>query len=433
VTLALVTMATKAGRFRRGIQISGYVNTERVYSMRHVGHVVRIIIITAAVSFSNHLHALEPANIPVGPAYVTPKVEVEHGYSDNIFRTASDEESSWYVETVPEVELWMPRGPNNYSLGIKTSDYGFSSSEAENFRDDEAELNVHHEFNSRNAVNVKGEYFDGHEEPGTGLAEGELARQISDPIQLEKKRYKFDYTFGNRDSKGRLEIGYGREDWEYKNYRDLTRYRDRDQDVWRGVFFWKVAPRTDILAEVRRLTVDYNEIDVSDTAGSYDSEEYNYFLGMTWEPSAKMAGSVRMGEYDRDFDSSGREDDSGYTWEMEVTYKPRTYSTFAVGTRRVSEETNGKGDYINSSEVSADWDHDWNSRVTTSLNLGYADDDYEGSGREDDRWKLEATYNYNMRPSLDLGVGYRREDRGSSDFGLDYDLSEVFFRAKLSL
>ena len=64
-------------------------------------------------------------------------------------------------------------------------------------------------------------------------------------------------------------------------------------------------------------------------------------------------GSVRVGTFDRDLESGGRNDDSGFHWEVDLLWEPRTYTHLKLLTRRISTETNGVGNYTDTREYTA--------------------------------------------------------------------------------
>ena len=234
-------------------------------------------------------------------------------------------------------------------------------------------------------------------------------------------------------SKGRARLAAKYRDTEYQNFREDTQYRDYDQWSVDGTFYWKVASKTDALAEIRYQETRYDLVEPIRRGGSFDSDEYNYLVGVSWEPTARTSGSIKLGWFDRTYKSARREDDDGFSWEVDVYYKLRTYSVFNLKSRRFSQETNGIGDAVNAQETRLDWDHDWNGRSSTRLSALFLNKDFSGSERQDDVYGVEAAYKYAMRRWLDLGVGYRYEDRNSDLELYDYDRNRLFFEARFSL
>lgn len=390
-------------------------------------------LVGASILVAIPVLAIEPGNIKAGPVYIAPTVDVAGRYVDNLFRSHEDEKETWITEIAPRVQAWLQDGNNTYALAYKLVDTNYASSHADDYTDHQVNLDIHHEFNAKNVMNLMGEYYDGHEERGTGLSQGSISQLIDEPVEYERTRAGGDYTYGNRNSRGRIELAANIVSYEYQNFRDFTQYRDYEADTYGGTFFWKVGNRTDALFEVRAINTEYDKTDPANLAGSLDSDEMNYMVGMAWDATAKTTGSVRVGMFDREFDSRARGDDDGFHWEVDLTWKPRTYSNINLLTRRRSQETNGLGNYIDTKEFELAWDHKWSLRAKTHLGILLAEDDYSGADRTDDRYELEAIYRHEMQRWFDLGIGYRYEDRDSDIRSLDYNQNLFFIEANLSL
>jgi len=391
------------------------------------------VILASVASLVVHTTlALEPADYKVGPVFLTPTLDTKLSYVDNLLRSDNDEKNTGISTLKPRVQAWLQNGLNTYSFTYELANYIYFDSSDDDFTDNTFNLDIHHEFNAKNMVNVFGEYYIGHEERGTGLSEG-VAQLIDEPVELDRTVFGGNYTYGGKASKGRIKLGAKATEHEYQNFNRFTKYRSRDHYDYDGTFFWKVAPKTDALVEVRYTDTEYDKTNPAVFGGSYDSEEYNYLVGVAWEATAKTSGSIKVGAYDRTYDSNARSDDDGFSWEVDVTYEPRTYARFNLESRRYSEETNGLGDAIDANETTLSWDHDWNSRSSTNMSFIYGNEDYSSSNREDDLYRVKATYNYAFRRWVDFGVGYRYEDRDSDLNFYDYNRNEVFLEAKLSM
>jgi len=377
--------------------------------------------------------ALEPTNLQAGPFSFTPTLDLEAYYTDNLWLTQSNEKDTWVGVLIPRLQTWLQEGVNTYSLTFGLEDSTYENSSDDDFTDYLTTFDLHHEINARNVVNAMAEYYDGHEDRGTGLIEGDLSFVTEKPVEYTRTTVGGDYTYGGKSAKGRVMLAAKTDDYEYDNYRDFTRYRDYTRNTLGGTFFWKIAPRTDALIEATGMNNDYDEADPTDPAGTLTSDEMNYLLGVEWDATAKTSGHVKLGMYDRQYDSGARQDEDGFTWEVGVTWLPRTYSALDLKTRRFTQETNGLGNAINTEEYSLDWNHNWNQRASTNLRVLYYTEDYQGASREDDNYAAEARYDYEYRRWLDFGAGYRYEDRDSDVNSFSYTANIVFFEARLSL
>lgn len=379
------------------------------------------------------LSALEPANFSAGPVLVTPTLETQVGYIDNLLRSRDNEKDTGFSLIKPQVQAWIEDGINTYSLTYELADYRYFDSSDDDYTDHAVSFDLYYDFNARNRLNAYAQYYWIHEERGVGFTEGFIAELVDEPVEVERGVLGGDYTLGSESSRGRLNIALEAVDHDFFNLEELTFYRNRDSYTADGTFYWRVAERTDALLEVRYIETTYDRTDPSDVAGSLDSEEYIYYAGLSWKATAKTVGSVKLGYYDRSYDSDDRDTDEGFSWEVDLVYKPRTYSRITLETRRYFEETNGLGDGVNTEKTELGWEHDWSSRSNTQLIFMIGEEDYTASPREDDRWGVEASYNYAFRRWVDLGIGYRYEDRDSDLRTFDYNRNEVFLEVRLSL
>ena len=128
-----------------------------------------------------------------------------------------------------------------------------------------------------------------------------------------------------------------------------------------------------------------------------------------------------------------RSDDDGFSWEIDLNYLLRSYSRFNLESKRYFEETNGLGDGVDTSRTTLSWNHDWSSRASTRMSFQFGTEDYTDSEREDDRYSIEAAYTYALYRWMDLGLGYRYQDRDSDLSRYDFSRNEAYLEAKFSL
>ncbi len=377
--------------------------------------------------------ALEPANLVLGPVFFTPTLDLETFYTDNLWLTDIQEKDTWATVVTPRLQAWMQNGPNEYSLNFEAKDSTYFDSGDDDYTDYTTTADIHQEFNARNTLNLFGEYYDGHEQRGTGFIEGDLSFVTDKPVEYELTTFGGDYTYGSQEARGRVTLAAKSAEYDYQNYREFTRFRDRTSDTLAGTFYWKVAPRTDALIETRYINNDYDQRAPGNPDGSYTSDQMDYLVGVEWQATGKTSGHVKLGMYDRDYDSAARKDEDGFLWEVGVLYQPRTYSSFELNTRRYYQETSGPGNAINTEAATLAWRYDWNQRSSTGLILGANVENYEGSDRKDDNYNVEARYNYALRRWMDLGAGYRYEDRNSDLNSFSYTENVFFLEAELSL
>lgn len=377
--------------------------------------------------------AVEPANMRMGSLYLTPTLDVKQLYTDNLLRTSSRELDTWGTIVKPRAQLWAQNNLDTYSVAYELEDGRYQDSSDDDYTNHFFRSDIHKELYEPHAFDLFAKYANAYEARGTGLTEGDLSSLRDEPLKYHRTAYGGQYTLGNTTTRGRLELEARAEETQYKNFRETTRRYDRDSDTLRSTVYYRVGGRTDALAELRVVDTDYRvDPQPGSPLDSLDSDEYVYLVGASWEATGNTTGSIKVGAYDRDMDGD-RGNDSGFDWEVDVIWEPRTYATFKLATRRYSQETNGVGDYVNAREYRASWNHDWSSRIGSDLQLLYGDDEYPGSARRDDLYEVKARLDYSFRLWCDVGGGYRYQKRASTIGSLDYTRNEFFIDVNLSL
>ncbi|MCX2980388.1 hypothetical protein EYC98_05820 [Halieaceae bacterium IMCC14734] len=379
--------------------------------------------------------AAEPAHAQWGWLNLTPTLDTELNYTDNLFRTQNSSKSTWGTVITPRLQAWLQNDLSTYSLTYEVQDFRYQSSSDDNATDQRLSLDVHQVFNQSNTLNLYAKYFDAHEMRGTGLTEGDAAELIDKPVEFDYEMFGGEYTVGHATSTGMLQLEAKVESLEYTNFREATQYRDREADTLRSTFFYRTGPRTQLLAEWRRAEQDYQGkfIESDGSVTNLDNVESLYLLGLAWEASAKTSGEIKVGTFDRQYKSGTAQDTDGIHWQVAARWQPRTYSNLGFTTRRLARETNGVGEYIDTGEATLWWTHAWSSQYQTKINFLKAKDDYKGSSRNDNRTHFSASIDYNMRRWLEFGTGYRYEKRSSNTSTFGYTRNVFFIDLNLSL
>lgn len=376
--------------------------------------------------------AIEPAAINAGPVKIVPMITAQVGYDDNFFSTSSNEEEDTITVLSPSVQLVAESGLNAYRLTYQISQGMHQDHSADNYTDHNLSAQAHLEFSQRSVLDLHAAYNKGHEARGTGLsASGGIANSIDSPLEYDTQTVGFSYMYGAKEATGRIKV-YGEHlDREYQNFRSITEGRDDTEVTLGTVFYYKIMPKTSLLFEARNKDINYDV----DPASSLDSNTWKYFVGATWEGTAKTTGTVKVGVSDKDFDSASRKDFTSSSWEASVRWAPRTYSVVDISTSRSAAESTGNGNLIDTKAYNVNWNHAWSDIVNTDLGLGFSSETYEGAvdGREDDTTSLNMGLNYDMRRWLTFGLNYKYSDVDSNLANTDYSKNLVMLTVNASL
>ncbi|BBB25475.1 outer membrane beta-barrel protein [Amphritea japonica] len=378
-------------------------------------------IVTAPALFlsSSAFSAIEPASYDMGPVSIIPTLSIQTGYDDNIFSSSSSEVDSQKTIISPKVQMIAEDGFNAYRVSYSLNQGIYDSSADDNYTDHNLGLDAHLEFDARNTLDLNATYSKNHEERGTGITEsGSVGAGLSSPLKYDTKSVSFSYTYGADNAAGKLVFSGKYDDKEYQNFRSITDERDNEQTTLSAAFYYKIQPKTSLLFEIRNQDLNYKV----DPTTSLDSETRRYYVGATWEGTAKTTGTIKLGQVNKDFSASSRSDFSGSSWEAALKWEPLTYSVLDFATSQSEKESSGAGDFIDSKALRLTWSHDWNDQTQTVLSSGYTNDDYQGAtgGRQDDITDASIKLNYDMRRWLSFGIGYAYQNTDSNTANIPF-------------
>jgi len=398
-------------------------------------------------SFGVPTGAVEPASIDVGQLRITPQLRAGFTHTDNLFRAGSElvrnpEGGFLDVATVdsfgsvlsPEVKASIARGGSSYSAKYYLRDVRWFDSDDDNFTEHGFGVNGVHVFNARNRSEFSAGLLNGFEPRGSGLTEGaQLLEGVDAPLEFLRHDARLVHSYGSEATRGQMDFDIGYSDLKYQNFRDVTFFRDRENIDLGATFYWRIAPRTDALIEVQRSGVTYPSVQPGAERGALDSSEWRYRTGLRWRATGKTTGSIRVGYFQRDFDSEQRVDDNGFDWNVALEWSPRTYSTFTLKGGRQSRETNGLGDFINVEMLSVGWQHRWSQHSSTAVNLSVSDAEYSASDRDDEVLLGSLRYTRSIARWFDVVASLNYEDRDSTLGRFRYDRMDAQVGIEISL
>ncbi len=363
---------------------------------------------------------------------MTPALDVDFEYDDNIFRSSDDEKGSFITRVAPSLEWEVRQEWARFTFGY-AGDYGFFSNSSDDNYDNHA-LRADVGFEGAGAdLNVYGSFAASHDPRGTGPADGlgdEVSRDVfTSPTEFDEWGWGTHVVF--RGSRTELRAGYSYLDKEYQNFRAFTRPRDRSTDRFSVGVTYAMTDEASAVANASRSKIDYDFAEAG--MPSLDSDQDRLTAGLEWELTDRTSGSVHLGWEWKDFDDSARAKVDGFTWEAEISWAPRTDSTFSLSTESRLMETDNVGSAKDTSSVGVLWSHDWSDRLTVNTGFDFVREDYEDFDRKDDFYRFSLGFDYNLRRWMTLAGGVRINSRDSNVAAAVYDRNIVFLRAMMSL
>lgn len=387
------------------------------------------LLALAVISASSSVLAIEPAPVDMGGFDMIPTLNLSTAYDDNPFsETDGNPDDSFVTIVNPNLQFVAQQGESVYSLDVGVTHGIFHDSTDDNYTDFNIAANTNLVFNSKNSLNLSAGYLDGHEDRGSGSSQG-IGDFISGPTEYHDSTFGAKYTYGSSSSQGRLELSADYLSKVFDNFITLNQNRERKDYSVAAKFLYAVSSDTDVTAEVRNTVIDYNR-----QQALRDSDEMEYFVGLEWQATAKTSGYAKIGMGDKKFDSIFNTDPgTEVSWDVGVTWEPRSYSTVSINTSREEEETVSTGAFIDTTTYGVSWNHGWTEQVSTDIFYNFRNEEYVGSGQDDDIDNYGAKVTYAFDRWLDIGLAYDYSDKASTINLLEYDRSKVILSFDISL
>lgn len=368
-----------------------------------------------------------PGGFPVGPMTVYPGIDLAIGHDDNLFLQPTATRSSTFTTVSPYVRAEAKTGPHKFDIGFNIVDGRYLDSSADNYTDYSLTGGAGLVFSGRASLRLNAALRHGHD------ARGSTDRGIAAvPDEYDNAGIEGVFSYGAPGARGRFEINAGAFARRYTNNRLTTEVSDRDTTALGGTFYWRVMPRTELLAQASFTDIDYRL-----AASTQDSTESRYLFGVKWEATAKTTGTAKFGRMTKKFDSGTRADVSGASsWDVGVRWSPLTYSVFDFVTSKTTGESTGIGDATVNNAYGVTWSHAWSSRLRTQALVNYTNSTFTGTtglGREDDTTAWGLRVDYDFRRWLRFGAAYTHSERDSNAAGFNYKRNLLLFTVGATL
>jgi len=383
----------------------------------------RAALATLGLISSLSANAIDPASVvSSGPIAVVPTIDIEVKHDDNLFITETNTDSSMITILRPSVQFVAERANDAYRVTFGIEDGDYANSSADNYTDYNLTAEAIIELNSRHRIDFNTGYLRGHEARGsTNSTTGDV------PSEYTENNIGFVYRYGAEGAIANIELTGSFLDHSYDNFISINESRERENTRFGGTFFYRVAPKTSGLFEVR-----YEDIDYDLATSTLDNIETKYLLGVKWDATAKTSGTAKFGRMEKKYDSPARKGQGGASWEVAARWSPRTYSVFDLSATQEFEEASGNEDAVDSKLLSLSWMHSWNDRFSTTVALSRMDEEYSGISREDQTDSVTLAANYEIQRWMGVKLAYTGKERDSDLVGQSYDSKQVMLTLSLS-
>ena len=368
--------------------------------------------------------------IQLGPVTAYPGLGISIGYDDNVALGSDGVDQrieSWFLVLSPAIRFEAGSKRSLYSLEIAMDIAEYEASPFDDYNDLKLTGGWEYDPTIRSTLAINAGYTEGHTRRGEGVRDFLLDRTLEREVdEYEQRSIDARYSYGASGARGRVDLTAGMSYFDYQNNLELTEIGNNDSRRLGLGFNWRMAPKTTLLTIARYSDYDF---DVSDR----DNDQLFYGFGVEWDATAKTSGRLELGYLEKTFDNPENPSYSGESWQASVDWAVKDYSVFQFGTGRTASEAFGESTFLVRDYYEVAWRHQWRSRLGSTIDVGYSQENQDPGSRDDDFWSIGASVNYEFRRWLLVGLGLKHFERDSSEDTADYDRNEVLLSLEFRL
>ena len=361
--------------------------------------------------------------IKADPLTLYPTASLSHGYNDNVILTESTRVSSTSTVFAAGLRAEAESGKSKYSIGYDGTFGRYASSTVDSFNYHEFKAVADVDLGTRLRVKLGGEYSVKSD------ARGALPTAATQaPNEYRSGGINGLISYGAQGAQGRVELEGSYLEKRYTSNRFTSHAFDLDTHNAGATFFWRIAPKTELLIHAGLTRSDYTT-----STSTLDNSVYRLMGGVKWEATAQTKGTFRVGYSKKDMWVPGVNDTQGITWDASVTWSPLSYSNVDISTGRSFNDPLAGGNAIINSYYNAKWAHDWTDRITSTVSGGFVTDGFNGTQRSDKTSSLGLGLSYAMQRWLSFGADYTYSTRNSNAVTFGYRKNLLMFSAKIAM
>lgn len=378
-----------------------------------IGGTVAAVAVLASGIAAAQDDPFEPLGIRAGAFLVYPSLRAAGAYDDNIFATKDDEEDDFIFTLRPEIRAesqW-----SRHSLAASTfGEFGFFADENDsNYEDFGGALDGRLDVTRESATFGRLSFARLHEdrESADDVGEDEVTQFWVTEAAL-RHRHRFARFFVEPRLRARRlafeEAG-------------VVTNADRDRNFFDGGLRAgvTVSPAINVFAEGTADVIEY------DDAGEInDSNGYVGRVGVEVDVTRLVVGEASIGYAYRQNDNF--ENEGGLAGDIGIVWTPTQLTTATFTGRAGFDETTVtfEGDRSSgnlASAIGVNVDHELRRNIILNGNASYDRDDFQGTGRTDDTFRIGGGVTYLLNRNLSLDATYRFDTRDSDDDGAEFD------------
>jgi polysaccharide biosynthesis protein VpsM len=362
----------------------------------------------------------ESRGVHVAPFTIRASMQAGVGYNDNVTLQPTNKISSMFYTWSPSIAVGLESSLARYYVMYRGNYGRYSSSSNDNYEEHDVLVSAANSWTSRFRSTLLYEYLRGHNPRGAIVGSTASERWVLQSLRASG-------SYGAEGAPGRLE---GEAAVNRLRYPDQAAAESREYDSteFGGLFFYRLAPKTRALIQVRRAEITH------DAAATFDSVETGYFVGATWDALATLQGSVKIGYMTKDFADPTRDDFSAPSYEAVLLWAPQRYSTVEIFARRYfGEPVESGSSFVVNNVGTVTWSHLWPGDLRSTAIYTFGRVEQGGAGRTDTYQGVAFRLSYGIRRWLRTGAEYRHDSRDTTITSSEYRRNLTFITVEAAL
>ncbi len=375
-------------------------------------------------------------SIQVGQGDLYPAVRVDVESNSNIGLLPENEVDGVSTVVRPELIYVADRS----GLEFKAEYIGaisISSEDALQWTDSALSTSLEAEFDRRRRANVSVGFSREHEDLGRNLTRG-AGDRFDEPVEFNRFDVAASVGYGVTDARGNVRAGFSFITRDYTNLDSVTDGLGFTSFRPFGEFSVRAGGSSRAFFQLRGNFTSFDN-------SLRDRDQIGVFLGLRFNATGRLSGSIGLGLDNVTFASDAQEDDTLFVVESNLRFQPTSFAAFTLDiNREINNQgfgfaADGQGDSIETL-VRLGWDHEWSSRVSSRGFVSADIDDEVCPTIADSTVTAGFELNLALRRWLEVGAAYTGESRSTSSCGpgdgagaLEYDRQLVGVHVRATL
>ena len=373
------------------------------------------------------LDNLKPLGVKAGAFMLSPALETDVEYNDNIYARPHNETSDVITRLKPSLGArtsWSRHAIKAYAK----ADIGlYADNSDENYTDNSIGMKARYDITHQTYLDTALDYTRTHEERDSP---NDVNGDEPTEIHIKTARLKFTRAL----AKIKLYLHGELQDIDFENVAAGgtvidNGFRNRLQKEAGIKLAYELMPQSEIFAKAVYDARDYEVSSVPDRS----SEGFRLQMGYSRDITGKLKGDLYGGYIAQNY-GAGYKDISAADYGASLLWNASALTSLKAEVKRGVFETitPGVSGYIRT-RGDLGIEHAFRENIIAKAGAAYARDRYVGLSRDDDIYKGTIGLGYKPRRGLETEIGYTYDRRDSSRNAQDYDAHRFMIRARYGL